>query len=137
MLRQEVVALAMKISGAYIPQNYACRGIYSDVSNIRPNTWACRIIEKAYEKGIIVTREKKFKPEESPTLVEAVSMLLRGGNVRIRSYSGGEFEPWQTDVIGTTFALGLVDDDFDFSTTKKATRRDVFAIARKILELRK
>jgi len=96
----------MKLSNAYIPESYICRGIFWDVSARRPNSWACRTIENALERGII-TQEggNYFKPEESIPLVEAVSMLLRASNIRIQQYSGGEFEPWQTNVIGTAFSL--------------------------------
>lgn len=136
--RQEVVALAMKLSNVYIPTSYTCRGVFWDVSSRRPNSWACRVIENALDYGII-TKDggNYFKPEDSLTLVEAVSMLLRASNIKIQQYSGGEFEPWQTNVIGTTFSLGLVENKFDFSTTRIATRKDIFAITRNILELRK
>ncbi len=135
--RQEAVALAMKLSNAYIPESYICRGIFWDVSARRPNSWACRTIENALERGII-TQEggNYFKPEESIPLVEAVSMLLRASNIRIQQYSGGEFEPWQTNVIGTAFSLWLVDAKFDFPTSKIASKRDVFAIARRIIEMK-
>jgi|GEM_PF-2644913 len=64
-------------------------------------------------------------------------MLLRASNIKIQQYSGGEFEPWQTNVIGTSFGLGLVENQFNFSISKKAVRRDIFSITRKIIELRK
>jgi len=64
-------------------------------------------------------------------------MLLRASNIKIQQYSGGEFEPWQTNVIGTAFSLGLVDHSFDFPISKIATRADVFAITRRILEMRR
>ncbi|MCB9807573.1 hypothetical protein H6768_06980 [Candidatus Peribacteria bacterium] len=49
-MRQEVVALAMKLSNIYIPAEYQCRNIFLDVSSDKPNSWACRIIENAYDK---------------------------------------------------------------------------------------
>jgi subtilisin family serine protease len=135
--RQEAVALAMKVSNAYIPESYTCRGIFWDVSARKPNSWVCRIIENALDRGVI-TQEggNYFKPEESMPLVEAVSMLLRASNIRIQQYSGGEFEPWQTNVIGTAFSLWLVESTFDFPISKIATKADVFAIARRIIEMR-
>lgn len=136
-LRQEIVALAMKLSDVYVPQDYVCRDIFADVSIQKPNSWACRIIESAYDRGIVISHGRFFWPEDSLTLVEAVDMLLRASNIKIQQYSGGEFEPWQTNVIGTAFSLGLVDGSFNFSTTRKAVRRDVFSIARKIIQLRK
>jgi hypothetical protein len=69
--------------------------------------------------------------------VEAVGILLRASNIKIQQYSGGEFEPWQINVIGTSFGLGLVEKQFNFSISKKAVRRDIFSITRRILQLRK
>lgn len=137
LLRQEVVALAMKLSNIYIPAEYQCRNIFLDVSSDKPNSWACRIIENAYDKWIVTSSGKYFWPEDSLSLVEAVGILLRASNIKIQQYSGGEFEPWQTNVIGTTFWLGLVESRFNFSISKKATRQDIFSITRKILELRR
>lgn len=138
LLRQEAVAFAMKLSSTYVPESYTCRWIFWDVSARRPNSWACRTIENALEKWIITQDGGNyFKPEESPSLAEAVSMLLRASNIKIQQYSGGEFEPWQTNVIGTAFSLGLVDHSFDFPISKIATRADVFAITRRILEMRR
>ncbi len=135
--RQEVVALAMKLSNAYIPNSYTCLWIFWDVSARRPNSWACPIIENALSRWII-TQEggNYFKPEEELPLVEAVSMLLRASNIRIQQYSGGEFEPWQTNVIGTAFSLWLVKNTFNFPVSKIAQRKDVFAIIRRIIEQR-
>lgn len=64
-------------------------------------------------------------------------MLLRASNIKIQQYSGGEFEPWQTNVIGTVFSLGLVDHNFDFPVSKIATRKDLFAITRRIIEMKR
>lgn len=135
VLRQEVVALAVKLMNIYIPDNYACRGLFADVTATRPNSWVCRIAENALEKGIVKVQGNTFKPEESITLVDAVEIILRAGNIKIQKFSGGEFEPWQANVIGTTFSLGLVENRFDFSATRKAMRGDIFGITRKILEL--
>jgi hypothetical protein len=44
-LRQEVVALAVKLSNVYIPSDYVCRNIFADISSQKPNSWACRVIE--------------------------------------------------------------------------------------------
>lgn len=138
LLRQEAVAFAMRFSNNYVPESYTCRGIFWDVSARRPNSWACRTIENALERWIITQDGGNyFQPEANLTLVEAVSMLLRASNIKIQQYSGGEFEPWQTNVIGTVFSLWLVDQDFDFPTSKIATRKDLFAIARRIVELKK
>jgi hypothetical protein len=45
LLRQEVVALAVKISNIYTPVDYVCRGVFIDITPKKPNSWACRVIE--------------------------------------------------------------------------------------------
>ena len=135
ILRQEVTALAIKVMNIHIPENYTCRGIFADVSANRPNSWACRIIENALDKGIITTQGIYFKPEEPVSLVEAAGILLRAWDIKIQQYSGGELEPWQANIIGTVFGLHLVDSQFDFSVSRKATKGTIFSITRKILEI--
>ncbi len=136
LLRKEGATFALRLANQYIPNSYTCRWIFLDIST--SNIWICWIAEYALERWIVTQDGTNyFKPEETLTLVEAVSMLLRASNIKIQQYSGGEFEPWQTDVIGTTFSLGLVDTNFDFPISKIATRADVFAITRRILEMRR
>lgn len=135
LLRKEATSFAMKLADQYVPSSYACRWVFLDIP--KSNTWICWIVEYALERWIISqSNGNYFKPEETLTLVEAMSMILGASNIKIQQYSGGEFEPWQTNVIGTIFSLWLVDHTFDFPTSKIATRRDIFAITRRILELR-
>lgn len=136
--RLEMAELAMKLSEIQIPKWYICRWIFADISAISPDSGSCPLVETALQRGIITQDGGNyFKPRENISLVEAVSMLLRASNIKIQQYSGGEFEPWQTNVIGTSFGLGLVENQFNFSISKKAVRRDIFSITRKIIELRK
>lgn len=135
LLRKEALAFSMKFSHQYAP-NSSCSWVFIDVP--KSNTWICGIVELALEQWVITRdRGKYFEPDRNISLVEAVSMLLRASHIKIQQYSGGEFEPWQTNVIGTTFSLWLVDHTFDFPTSKVATRKDLFAIARRIIELKR
>jgi len=49
-MREEVVAMAVKMLNIYIPDDYSCRGSYDDLSATKPNNWACRVMEFAAEK---------------------------------------------------------------------------------------
>lgn len=135
--RLEMAELAMKLSEIQIPKWYICRWIFADISVISPDSGSCPLVETALQRGII-TQEggNYFKPRENISLVEAVSMLLRASNIKIQQYSGGEFEPWKTNIIGTAFGLWLVESTFDFPASKIANRRDIFAITRRIIEKR-
>jgi subtilisin family serine protease len=136
VLRQEVVALATRIGNVEMADYYQCRNIFADVSASKPNSWACRVIENAYDEWIVSKDSNYFGPEAKISLVEAVGMLLRAGDINIQKYSGGEIEPWKINIIGTAFNLGIVERDFDFSPDRSATRGVIFGIARKISELR-
>ena len=131
------MTLALKILNVYLPDNYNCRGIYTDVSATKPNTWACKIIETATEKGLVTTTGTNFHPEEKLTLIETLSILMKAGNINVDEYSGGEFDPTQTNVIGTAFRSGIIDASFDISVSKKTLRSELFHIARKIFLLQK
>lgn len=135
--KQEVVALATRLADVKIDNNYQCQNIFSDVSAGKPNSWACRVIENAYQEGIITKENDFFGPESRTNLVEAVGMLLRAGDIKIQQYSGGEIESWKINIIGTAFSLGIVDRDFDFSPDRQATRGVIFSIARKISEIQR
>ena len=73
---------------------------------LKPYSGSCSLVELALKRGII-TQEggAYYRPLDEVSLVEAVSMLLRASNTKIQQYSGGDFEPWQTNVIGTAFDL--------------------------------
>lgn len=135
ILRQEVVALAVKLMNIYIPEDYTCRGLFIDVSANQPNTWSCRIVEKAFDKGIVTTQGVYFKPEEEITLVEAIGILFRAGDIKVKQYNGGELELWQNNIIGTAFDLHLVGNQFDFFVERKAKKSTIFSITRKIIQL--
>lgn len=133
--RGEMITFALKFPHLYAPKSYTCRGIFSDISS--SSWWLCGTVEYALERWIITQNGNYFYPEKPLTLVEAVGVLLKASGIKIQQYSGGEFEPWQTNVIGTVFSLWLVDEKFDFPISKIATWKDVFAITRRIIEVQK
>lgn len=137
VMREEVVALALKILNIYLPDHYNCRGMYADVSATKPNTWACQIVEIATEKWLVSVQGANFRPEEKLTLIETLSILMKAGNIHIDQYSGGEFDPGQTNVIGTAFRSGIIDASYNISPSTKTLRSQLFHIARKVFLLQK
>jgi hypothetical protein len=71
ILRQEIVAIALKMRGVELPQNYACKKYFSDVT---ANDWICRAVELASDHGII-SRNTIFRPKDFVTRAEALAML--------------------------------------------------------------
>ncbi len=134
--RQDVLAMALKVLNVYLPEDYTCQGIFKDVTATKPNSRTCQLVETAIDKGIIIKKRSTFQPEEKITFVDMLEMFLNVGNIQVAKYSGGEFEPMQTNIIGTAFHSGLVGDVSDISPTKLTLRSDLFRIARKIYILK-
>ncbi len=133
--KEEVVAMAVKMLGIYIPDDYTCHGTYDDLSATRPNNWACKVMETAVEKWLITIEGRRARPEEYITLIDTVNIFLKVGGIKIEQYTGGEFEPWQNNVIGTAFRKWIIDISFHItSANKKTSRSDLFRIARKIYQ---
>lgn len=136
VMREEVVAMAVKMLNIYIPDDYSCRGSYDDLSATKPNNWACRVMEFAAEKWLITLQGSRAKPEEYVTLIETLSIFFKVGGIKIEQYTGGEFEPWQNNIIGTAFRKSIIDISFHItSANRKTSRSDLFRIARKIYTL--
>lgn len=133
--RQEVVLIALKLLNIYLPEDYTCRWIYKDVTANKPNTWACQVVEMAVKKGVISAKWDYFKPEENISVAESLSMLMKAANIRINNYSGGEFEAWETNVMWTALATGIIESRDKLSPTKTTLRSDLFRMTRKIISL--
>lgn len=80
ILRQEVVAIALKIKGINLPEGYICKGYFMDVPQ---NGWACRTMEIAAENGIISRENSYARPHIAATRSEALAILLKTGKVSL------------------------------------------------------
>jgi hypothetical protein len=36
-----------------MPDQYVCQNIFSDITATKPNSWVCRVVENAYDFGIV------------------------------------------------------------------------------------
>jgi hypothetical protein len=74
ILRQEVIAMALKIKGIDIPSNYTCKKYYADTVK---NDWVCSAIEIAADNGIITKSNKYANPGMYVTRAEALAMVMK------------------------------------------------------------
>jgi hypothetical protein len=128
VLRQEVMGVALKLWKINIPENYVCKNVFWDVSRTKPNNWACKSIETWASLGIVSISNKLFRPEDTITSVEALAILIKSANIAIPSVS----DNWMMNVSSAWLLKGFIEGKF--SPEKKATRRAVFDMARRILE---
>ncbi len=84
VLRQEVIGMAMKLSGITLPTEHICRNIFKDVANAKPNNWICRAVEIAVENGIVSSANKNFNPESNITRAEALALLMKAAGIKIQ-----------------------------------------------------
>jgi len=95
--RQEVAAIALRVAEKCgriedIPdlEDYDCQDMFYDVSNSRPNSWACRSVEILADNGILTTSRRDsasrafFQPMKDITKAEALSTLMDSGGFDFR-----------------------------------------------------
>ena len=117
ILRQEVIAMALKFKGITLPENYSCKGYYSDT---KKNDWVCRAVEIAADNGIITRANKQANPTQYITWSEALAMMMRAGWISIEQYTSpdrnllfitqGATSPkdWQIDVMNSAMTQGII-----------------------------
>ncbi|NVP17366.1 S-layer homology domain-containing protein [Candidatus Gracilibacteria bacterium] len=124
VLRQEIAAVSRGVAG--LPKKSFCEGIFSDVSAVKPNTWACLSIEPLVDKGLI-TKNSEFRPEHNITKAETLGMLIRSIGFDY-SFDPKNPKSWQEQIVDYAFSKGVIKSKFtDYNTY--ATRGWVFMIA--------
>lgn len=139
VLRQEVIGMAMKLWKFNLPEDYKCKKIFKDVSSTKPNNWICRAVEIGAENGIISTLNKSFNPESSITRAEALAILMRAAGIKIdESNQPSQYSDvtiaWQINLVNTAFSYSFIDDTDTFRPNDKATRGEIFNMAKRILK---
>lgn len=139
VLRQEVIGMAMKLWKFNLPEGYACKKIFKDVSGTKPNNWICRAVEIGAENGIVSNANKSFNPESSITRAEALAILMKAAGIKIDEsgvtpkYSDVTIA-WQINVVNTAFSYSFIDESTNFFPNKNATRGEIFNMAKRILK---
>lgn len=153
--RQEVIAIAMKLSGQSAPSDYSCRGYFSDAKFAKkhPDAWVCAQVELAADARVISRENKQFRPKANITKAEALAMVMRGAGVIVTqgvevAQSGAPVSEiysskvplWQIDIIESAQANTIIDvysrntPEIDFAPNALATRAQVFEFAFNILK---
>ena len=76
--RAEAVGIALKVSGATLPEKYSCQKYFEDVQTDEKdlNAWICRAVEMAADRGYVSRRNTKFRPQDKITRAEALAIIL-------------------------------------------------------------
>lgn len=101
IIRQEVLGIALKIRGVYLPDSYACRGYYRDTAE----WWVCRAAELSADQGIITRANLHFRPHDTLTLAEALGITIKSLNIALSTTPtdtiGGSEADWQKRLVLT------------------------------------
>ena len=139
VLRQEVVNIALKLGWIAVPNDtYKCKNYFKDVKQVRPNTWACKVIEVAADNGLVNRANQKFRPEDRISKVEALAILARAVKINTGWISTSPLfldvtESWQVSLTNKAGELDIIDKWGNFYPNQNATRWEIFEMAKRIL----
>jgi hypothetical protein len=80
MLRQELIGIALQMSGVTMPDKFRCRGYYTDAAQ---NDWVCRAAELSADAGLITRNNETFRPMSFITRAEALSILMSATDIQL------------------------------------------------------
>ena len=145
IIRQEMVAIALKIRKTALPASYTCKKYYSDVTGVTPNDWVCRSVEIAADESIISRNNPVFRPQDTVTSAEALAIIFRAlgekwattVEVEEAIASGITFPKWtvawQMSLMITAKKRGIIDEYKSFLPNAPATRGQIFDIATQVM----
>lgn len=155
ILRQEVIAMALKVKGVTLPENYQCKKYFADTTQ---NNWECMAVELAADNGIMTRENRNANPEKFVTRSEALAMLLSASNLELSPWAGYSYyydtnlfkdggvgyknaynfwAPWQAQVFYQYIRAVLHDDTAlrqDPRVNDYATRAEVFKFTINIVD---
>ncbi len=156
--RQEVIGMTLKLKGIALPNNYVCKGYFTDAifAKTHPDAWVCRAVELAADRGIITRESPTTRPSDKITKAEALAIAWKGSGMSIDTHEDedGTFydssdkpsEAWQENLLQTAFEAGVITPTRDTSSgilklrwkhNDAATRKEVFAIFATLLTIKK
>lgn len=123
VLRQEIAAVARWV--AKLEKKGKCDNIFKDLSDTKPNTWACRNVEVLVDNDLI-SKNENFRPEDKITKSETIAMLIKaiGFDYKLDPNSS---KNWQQQVVEYAASKWVVELFTDYNTD--ATRGWVFQVA--------
>lgn len=156
--RQEVIGMTLKLKGIALPNNYVCKGYFTDAifAKTHPDAWVCRAVELAADRGLITRESTSTRPSDKITKAEALALAWKGSEMSIDNHEDedGTFydssdkpsEKWQENLLQTAFEAGVITPTQDASSgilklrwkhNDAATRKEVFAIFATLLTIKK
>lgn len=123
VLRQEISAVARWI--AKVEKNSICKNIFRDVSDKKPNSWACFTVEALLENNLIAKNEN-FRPESKITKAEAIWMIVKAGYGNEYKFDSSKEGNWQKQVVDFAVSKWIVKNFSDYNSF--ATRGFVFSV---------
>ncbi len=123
VLRQEIAAVARGV--AKLDKKSTCENIFSDLSAINPNSWACVNVEVLVDNDLI-SRNTTFRPEDKITKSEAIAMLIKAIWFDYE-YDTNSSDNWQKQVVDFAARAWVVENFTDYNTD--ATRGWIFQVA--------
>lgn len=135
VLRQEIAAVARWV--AKLPKKWKCDNEFKDLTDTKPNTWACRNVEVLVDNDLIAKNEY-FRPEDKITKSETIAMLIKAIWFDYK-FNPNSDKNWQEQIVEYAASKGVVELFTDYNTD--ATRWWVFQVAdttiRKDIEIKK
>lgn len=123
VLRQEIAAVARWV--AKLEKKWKCDNIFKDLSDTKPNTWACRNVEVLVDNNLI-SRNENFRPEDKITKSEAIAMLIKAIWFDYEMGTNSS-KNWQEQVVEYAAEKWVVELFADYNT--EATRGWIFQVA--------
>ena len=151
--RAEVIHLALKMRWIGVPTKYTCKNYFSDIKYDADNAWICSVIEIAVDNKILSKDNKKFRPLEPATRIEALSMIMRAGGLSLKQEWSSSYnkitietdapEGWQKDVLLSGYIKWIISPletsgqwekiTMKFLPDKKVTRATIFGFVKNAL----
>ena len=147
--RQEVIGMTLKLKNVALPNNYTCKGYFTDATfgKAHADSWVCRAVELAADRGLITRDSATTRPSDKITKAEALALAWKGSGMDIAEHADedGTFydasnkiaEKWQENLLQTALEAGVITATRDASGgfvkllwnhNSPATRKEVFAI---------
>ncbi len=123
VLRQEIAAVARWV--AKLEKKGKCDNLFKDLSDTKPNWWACRNVEVLVDNDLI-SKNETFRPEDKITKSETIAMLIKAIGFDYKMDPDSD-KNWQEQVVEYAIEKKVIEPFTDFNTN--ATRGWVFQVA--------
>ena len=123
VLRQEIAAVARWV--AKLEKKSKCDNIFKDLSDTKPNSWACRNVEVLVDNDLI-SKNENFRPEDKITKSKTIAMLIKAIWFDYKLDSNST-KNWQEQIVEYAASKWVIESFTDYNT--EATRGWVFQVA--------